>query len=111
MQTLEQHVKGAKSIRGMEVFLFTDNVEAENLYYKGNSSNPHFFDLILCLLVLVTTTDIILHLIHITRVRMKECCIDVCQGGIAMEGITQWKPLYYFVPLNILCVDTVSKLK
>ena len=39
-------------INGFELFIFTENLVAENVYYKGNSTSPLLFELILRLQVL-----------------------------------------------------------
>jgi hypothetical protein len=36
-----------ENLRGLEIFLFTDNIVAECAFYRGNSSTPLLFELIL----------------------------------------------------------------
>jgi hypothetical protein len=41
---MEDLVENGK-LKGCEVFLFTDNMTAESVFYKGNSSSEQLFEL------------------------------------------------------------------
>ena len=45
--------------------MFTDNSTAESVYYKGNSSSQHLFELVLCLRKLEMRGVLVLHVVHV----------------------------------------------
>ena len=99
------------TINGFELFIFTDNLVAENAYYKGNSTSPLLFELILRLRVLEMREQIILHVIHIAGTRMQACGIDGLSRGVTLEGVMKGRSLIYFVPLNKSVLDRSHDFK
>jgi hypothetical protein len=57
-------------LAGPELFVFTDNQTAESAFWKGHSSSPKLFELILRLRKLEMTHGILLHVIHVSGKRM-----------------------------------------
>jgi hypothetical protein len=55
-----------RPLRGCEFYLFTDNAVAEAAFFKGTSSNPRLFSLILRLKQLALNHSLSLHIIHIS---------------------------------------------
>jgi hypothetical protein len=74
-----------EQLAGLEVFLFTDNMVAECAFYRGTSSNPLLFDLILKLKQVELTHSLHLHVVHITGTRM------MAQGT---NGLSRGAPSY-----------------
>ena len=64
MDQLEGLVKKGE-LKNAELFLFTDNTTVEYAYYKGNSSSPRLFNLVMRLHKLAFGGDVVLHVIHI----------------------------------------------
>jgi hypothetical protein len=84
-------------IPGVELFLFTDNLVAEGAFYRGTSSNPRLFELILRLKRLELMFSLHLHVIHISGTRMMAQGTDGLSRGAAWETGT---PLA-LVPLHL----------
>jgi hypothetical protein len=63
------------TLAGAEVFIFTDNSTAEQVYYKGNSSSKELYELNLRLHVLEMKGNLILHMVHCAGTRMQ------CEGA------------------------------
>jgi len=67
---------------GLELFLFTDNLVAESAFYRGTSSNPLLFNLIIHLKKLELQYSLNLHTVHIAGTRMMEQGTDgLSRGG------------------------------
>jgi hypothetical protein len=66
---IERSVK-AHELDGSELFIFTDNQTAKSAFWKGHSSSPKLFDLVLWLQKLEMTHGIKLHVIHVSGKRM-----------------------------------------
>ena len=100
-----------ESVKGLEVFLFTDNIVAEGAFYKGTSSSKKLFDLILKLRLLEMDAGMRIHIIHIAGSRM------ICQGtdglsrGDVNEGVMQGMSMLNFVPLSQSCLERSESLK
>jgi hypothetical protein len=59
-----------QDLRGSEIFIFTDNSIAEAAFWKGTSSSPRLFELVLRLKELEMKYDLTLHIIHVSGKRM-----------------------------------------
>jgi hypothetical protein len=70
LETLAQAHLGAK----IEVFMFTDNYVMESAYFRGTSSSPILFDLVLRLRKLELHAGWKIHVVHIAGTQM------ICQG-------------------------------
>jgi hypothetical protein len=77
----------ASPLQGGKLFLFTDNIVAESAFYKGLSSNPCFFDLVLCLKQLELEHGFSLQVIHISGWRMKIQGTDGLSQGDLLTGV------------------------
>lgn len=73
---------------------------SEYAFYKGNSTNPLLFDLVLRLRNLEMKADIMLHVIHISGTRMKACGVDGLSRGTILDGAMLGLRLMNFIPLN-----------
>lgn len=68
---LEEMVEDG-TLRGAEVFIFTDNSTSESVYYKGNSSSEELYELSLRLRKLEMRGDLIIHMLHCAGSRMQD---------------------------------------
>jgi len=73
------------NMHGLEIFLFTDNIVAECAFYRGSSSNPRLFDLILQLKQLEIRYSLQLHVVHIAGSRMMAQGTDGLSRGASWE--------------------------
>jgi hypothetical protein len=94
-RSLEQH-----GLAGSELFIFTDNQTAESAFWKGHSSLPKFFDLVLRLRKLEMIHGIILHVIHVSRKRMISQWTDGLSRAHHSTGVMQGRDIRKWVPLN-----------
>jgi hypothetical protein len=86
---------------GMELFLFTDNIVAESAFFRGTSSNPLLFEIILKLKQLELEHSLHLYVVHIAGTRMMAQGTDGLSRGVAWEFDN---PLA-FVPLHLSPFD------
>jgi hypothetical protein len=68
-------------------FIFTDNAVFKGTFYKGHSNSRKLNGLILRVRQVERRTGCILHVIHVTRTRMKEAGIDGLSMGDLIEGV------------------------
>ena len=73
-------------LKGMELFVFTDNLVFESVLYKGTSKTPLMFELILRLHQVHMRAELTLHVIHISGTRIIEAGIDGISRGETWEG-------------------------
>jgi hypothetical protein len=64
VETLELEAMEGR-LQGSEVFVFTDNSTAEAAFFKGTSSSPLLFDLVLRLRKLEVAQQCLLHVVHV----------------------------------------------
>ena len=100
-----------EDLSGMEMFLFTDNSVAENAFYKGSSSSPLLFQLILRLNVLEKDARMKLHLIHVAGTRMISQGADGLSRGNMMEGVMSGRSMLNFVPIHKSALEVQHKLE
>jgi len=89
------------SLQGCEFYLFTDNAVAESAFFKGTSSNPQLFELILQLKQLELAHAFALHLIHVSGKRMIQQGTDGLSRGELLTGVMQGRDMLSFVPLHL----------
>jgi hypothetical protein len=97
----------AKSHRGaaIEVFMFTDNYVTEYAYFKGTSSSPILFGLVLRLHKLELHSGWKNHVIDIAGTRMISQGIDgLCRGDI-LTGVMGFADMFTFIPLALTAVE------
>ena len=108
---LEERLSDQEELRGLEIFLFTDNIVAEGAFHKGTSSSKKLFDLVVRLRKLEMFAGCIIHVIHIAGSRMIEQGTDGLSRGDVNEGIMKGKLMTSFIPLNQSCLDRSPGLK
>jgi hypothetical protein len=106
---LETMVRKEK-LMGSEVYLFTDNSTAEAVYYKGNSSSPKLFELIVRLRQLEMEGGLILHVIHVAGTRMIDEGTDGVSRGDGSSGVMSGRGLLQYVPLHLGALEAVPAL-
>jgi hypothetical protein len=90
----------AGHLSSCEFYLFTDNAVAEAAFYKGTSSNPLLFDLVLRLKQLELTHSFSLQVIHVSGKRMQAQGTDGLSRGDLFTGVMRGEPLTHFIPLH-----------
>jgi len=88
-------------LQGSELFLFTDNGVAEAAFYKGTSSNPRLFALVVRLKQSELDHAFTIQLIHIAGRRMQAQGTDGLSRGDLLSGVMQGQDLLSFVPLHL----------
>jgi len=108
---LERLVDGVASeattspLAGCEFYLFTDNLVAESAFFKGTSSNPRLFALILRLKRLEIDHSFTLHLVHIAGRRMITQGTDGLSRGDLLQGVMRGQSMMTFVPLHLSAAE------
>jgi hypothetical protein len=87
-------------IRYVELFTFTDNMVSDNAFYRGTSSSPILFELVLRLRQLEMHGGWKLHVIHIAGKRMIQQGTDGLSRGDMMSGGMEGFDMLSFVPLG-----------
>ena len=68
-------------LKGMELFIFTDNFVFESVYYKGTSKNPLLFEIFLRLHQVQMRGELISHVIHIAGTQIIESGMEGLSRG------------------------------
>ena len=110
VETLEERAK-LDEFRGVELFLFTDNSTAEASFYRGTSSSPKLYQLIVRLRLLEVARGCLIHFIHVAGTRMIEQGTDGLSRGDFTTGVMGGKHMSLFVPIHLSCLERESKLK
>ncbi len=84
----EAHTAGLLS--NCELFMFTDNSTAESAYFKGSSTSPLLFDLVLRLQCLQMAGDLFIHVIHVAGTRIQAEGTDGLSRGFFFHGRHGW---------------------
>jgi hypothetical protein len=94
-----EELVGLGTVKGHEVFMFTDNSVFESSYYKGHSTSEKLSDITYRLHQAVRNGGFKLHVIHVAGTRMKQWGIDGLSRGDRMEGMMAGKDPLSFIPL------------
>jgi len=92
-------------MHGAEVFLFTDNMTAESVFYKGNSTSKRLFGLILRLRKVEMDGSLLLHVIHVSGKRMIVQGTDGGSRGDLNQGVLTGDNMLNYVPLHLSAVE------
>jgi hypothetical protein len=98
-------------LKGAEVFLFTDNSTAEAVFYKGNSTSRHLFELVLRLQKLEMAGDLILHVVHVAGTQMVAEGADGGSRGDLNQGVMAGQLILDFVPLHLTALERSDKVE
>jgi hypothetical protein len=96
---LEEHYSKT-GIHDVELFMFTDKMVYENAFYRGTSSSPILFELVMRLRLLEMHDSWKLHVIHISGKRMIQQGTDGLSRGDMMSGVMGGVDMLSFVPLG-----------
>jgi hypothetical protein len=110
VDSLEAQVEDGR-IRGAEVFLFTDNLMAEAVFFKGNSTSERLFKLMLRLQKIEMKGDLLLYVIHVVGTRMIEEGADGGSRGDLLQGAMAGHSVIVFVPLHLSALERSSELE
>ena len=97
---LHQGIADGTIKKGTEIFLFTDNFVTERAYYRGTSSTPSLFKLVLSLRKLEMQGDIFLHMIWVAGTRLIYQGADGLSRGDLENGVMTGRSMLDFVPIN-----------
>jgi hypothetical protein len=98
-------------IHDVELFMLTDNMVSDNEFYRGTSSSPILFELVLRLRLLEMHGSWKLHVIHITGKRMIQQDTDGLYRGYMMSGVMGGVDMLSFVPLGKIADERSGSLK
>ena len=114
LKNLVEAVKGAYEeslLKGVELFIFTDNFVAESCYYNGGSNkNKTLNALVFELWNIQMKGDFTLHLFHVAGTRMISSGIDGLSRGDKLEGVMRGTNILSFVPIHETPLSRNSKL-
>jgi hypothetical protein len=88
-------------LKGADIFLFTDNQEAEGAYCRGTSPSRALFDLVVTLCKLQMEYDVVLHVIWIAGTHMIQQGTDGLSRGEEMVPAIQGLSLVGLAPLHL----------
>jgi len=94
-----------------ELFMFTDNSTMESAFFKGTSTSPKLFDLILRLQELRMGDGLILYMIHVAGTQMKKEGMDGLSRGDCTEGVMRGQQLLSFDPLHLTTVVRAPQIR
>jgi hypothetical protein len=107
---LERTVR-EKDLRGVEIFIFTDNTMAEAAFWKGHSKSRKLFEIVLRLKKLEMNHDLLLHVVHVSGRRM------IHQGTYGLSradqttGAMEGRQMEEFVPLHQSALEPSAQLR
>jgi hypothetical protein len=94
-----------------EIFIFTDNSTAEAAFWKGTSKSRKLFDLVLRLKKLEMENGLILHVVHVSGLRMIAQGTDGLSRADQSEGVMKGLDMRTFIPLHLNPTEREPKVK
>lgn len=88
-----------------ELFLFTDNSTAESTFSKGTSKSKQLFGLILRFRKLQMREGIVMHMIHVSGLRMISQGTDGLSCGDTTAGVLGGAKFSWFVPFHLSALE------
>jgi hypothetical protein len=85
----------------LEIFIFTDNSTAEAAFWKGISSSPLLFELVVRLKELELEFDLTLHIVHVSGRRMIVEGTDGLSRADHGEGVMTGENIKNYIPLHL----------
>jgi hypothetical protein len=86
---------------GSEIFIFTDNSTAEAAFWKGISSSPLLFELVVRLKELKLEFDLTLHVVHVSGRRMIVEGTDGLSRADHGKGVMTGENIKNYIPLHL----------
>ena len=99
------------SLKGVEVYLFTDNSTAEAAYFNGSSSSEKLYELVLQVRKLEMENGTKIRLCHVSGERMKVQGSDGLSRGNLNVGVMAGKTMLSFVPIHMKASERFLGLK
>jgi hypothetical protein len=96
--------------KGIELFVFTDNVVTERAFYRGSSKSRRLFELVLRLKKLEMEGALFLRIIWVAGTRMIAQGTDGLSRGDLSNGVMAGESMLSFVPLNKSALDRSPEL-
>jgi hypothetical protein len=90
-----------QALSGSEIFIFTDNSTTEAAFWKGISSSPLLFELVLRLKELEFAFDLTLHVIHVSGRRMIDEGADGLSRADHGDGVMTGEDIRKYFPLHL----------
>jgi hypothetical protein len=106
-----EHEAHEGRLEGSELFLFTDNSTVEAALYKGNSTSPKLFSLIVRLRKLELEFGAKILVVHVAGTRMIAQGTDGVSRGQLKEGVSIGEDILAHIPLNESALDRSPDLK
>ena len=110
VETLEERV-ATDSLKGVELYVFTDNSTAEAAFYRGTSSSKSLFALVVRLKLLEVEQSCMIHIVHVAGTRMIEQGTDGLSRGDFNTGVMKGQTILSFVPIHLTCLERSPQLK
>jgi len=107
--TLEE-MCNAGDLKGIEIFLFTDNLTSEAAFFNGSSKSEKLFELVLHLQKLKMQNVVMVHLCHLSDERMKAQGSDRLSRENLNVGVMAGTAMPDFVPTHFNAFDRSSTL-
>jgi hypothetical protein len=99
-----------ENLKGALLYIFTINSTCEAALYKGNSSSPKLFYLVLRFRKLEMDQGAHFRVTHCSGERMKAEGANGASRGHFKEGVTAGMDMLSFLPLNETCLELEPKL-
>lgn len=109
IETLE-HMGEKGSLKGKEVFVFTDNSVSESIADRGTSSDPLLFDLVVRLLALEMLYGCKIDIIHVSGDRMIAQGSDGLSRGDMYEGVMKGDSFISHIPVGTSALEVHPNL-
>ena len=99
------------TLRGLEIFIFTDNSTAEGAFWKGTSPSPLLSKIALRMRQLEMKYDLIIHVIHVSGKRMIKQGTDGLSRADQTTGVMSGEAMEDFIPLNLSALERSPALE
>ena len=107
VESLEELIE-VQDLKGVEIFIFTDNSTAESAFYRGSSSVKPLFKLILRLKKIEIKAGLKIVMVHIAGTRMIAEGVDGLSRGCLSEGVMRGEPMSGVIPLHLNAFERSS---
>ena len=88
------------TLKGAELFMFTDNSTVEAAFWKGNSKSEKLFRAVLELKKMEMVGDVMIHIIHVAGTRMIRSGVDGLSRADKTAGVMKGESMLQHVPLH-----------
>ena len=109
VDSLEDEARSG-NLENSEVFMFTDNSTVEACSFKGSSTSPKLFGLVVRLRSMMTAFGIRIHIFHVAGTRMIAQGTDGVSRGFLGEGIMSGESMASFIPIHLSATDRSDEL-